>query len=80
MLRSGGVLRILFEFGGCAIDTRVFFRDYFHFLSALGYRIHRITPRGVLVPIPAYRESHERFRTTNFLAVLRKAPGQGGRP
>jgi len=60
---------VMFEFGGCNIDTRTFFRDFWHFFSDRGMRLHRITPGGSLFPLDRYTESLEQFRTTNFLAV-----------
>jgi FkbM family methyltransferase len=60
---------VMFEFGGCNIDTRTFFRDFWHFFSDRGMRLYRITPGGSLFPLDRYTESLEQFRTTNFLAV-----------
>lgn len=63
---------VTFEFGGCNIDTRTYFQDFWYFFQRRGFDLFRITPLGYLSPIVAYREMHEQFRTTNFLAV-RKA-------
>jgi hypothetical protein len=42
---------IQFEFGGCNIDTRSFFRDYWDFFTARGFALYRLSPRGpVRVP------------------------------
>jgi FkbM family methyltransferase len=57
-----------FEFGGCNVDSRTFFRDFWMFFESNGFVIHRITPLG-LQRISAYRESDEFFITTNYLAV-----------
>lgn len=59
---------IAFEFGGCNIDTRTFFQDFWYFL-AKSMKLFRITPSGYLYPITAYREILEQFRTTNFIAI-----------
>lgn len=64
---------VTFEFGGCNIDTRTYFRDFFHFFSHRDMQIFRITPRGYLRLIERYRETHEQFLTTNFMAVRRAA-------
>lgn len=69
MFRQQAIGMVMFEFGGCNIDTRTFFRDFWHFFTKLGMRIHRITPGGFLDPLDRYTESLEQFRTTNFLAV-----------
>ncbi len=62
-----------FEFGGCNIDSRTFFRDFYHFFSDQRMHLYRITPRGFLRKMPRYREAQEQFVTTNFLAVRKAA-------
>lgn len=61
-----GVLQ--FEFGGANIDTRTFFQDFWYFFKQHNFEIMRITPSGA-ERITEYRESHEYFSTTNFIAV-----------
>ena len=60
---------VTFEFGGCNIDTRSFFQDFWYFFSKTNMKLFRIAPSGYLVPIKAYNEIHEQFRTTNFIAL-----------
>ena len=60
---------IQFEFGGCNIDTRTYFRDFFQLLSKQ-YEIYRLTPFGPDL-IDRYREIDECFRTTNFFLKLK---------
>jgi FkbM family methyltransferase len=68
LLEERRIQSILFEFGGCNIDTRSFLQDYFYFFKKYGRnRIFRITPSGYLSPLDNYREINEQFRTTNFL-------------
>ena len=62
---------VQFEFGGCNIDTRTYFQDFWYFFNQLGFKLYRVAPRGVL-EISKYRELDEAFRTTNFLAVSRR--------
>lgn len=69
MLKRKAIDLITFEFGGCHIDTRTYFKDFWLFLSGHGYQIHRITPSGYMMKIERYEEFHEQFVTTNFLAV-----------
>lgn len=57
-----------FEFGGCNIDTRSYFKDFWGFFTQLDFEIYRITPLG-LERISKYRESDEFFSTTNYMAV-----------
>jgi FkbM family methyltransferase len=59
---------VQFEFGGCNIDTRTFFQDFWYFFAANGFSIYRITSSGV-VSILSYSEEDEYFSTTNYLAV-----------
>lgn len=60
---------ILFEFGGCNIDTRRFFRDFWHFFERTPMDIFRVTPSGYLLKIAEYNEEHEQFLYSNFVAV-----------
>lgn len=67
MLGEGRVHLVQFEFGGCNIDSRTFFRDYFNFFKE-GYQLHRILSDG-LEPLPEYSERLEVFQSANYLAV-----------
>lgn len=58
---------IQFEFGGCNIDSRTYFKDFWYLLSPQ-YHLYRVTPSG-LVLIPEYAEVHEVFLTVNYLAI-----------
>jgi FkbM family methyltransferase len=58
-----------FEFGGACIDTRTFLIDYFDFFEKNGYNLYRLTPGGYLYPLPKYRETDEKFRTTIFVVI-----------
>lgn len=66
MLSSGGIDFIQFEFGGCNIDSRTYFQDFYYLLSDR-YQIYRIVMDG-LYPISQYKEMYEAFITTNYLA------------
>jgi FkbM family methyltransferase len=59
---------IQFEFGGCNIDTRTFFQDFWYFFQSAEFDIYRITPHGA-ERIARYKESDEFFSTTNYVAV-----------
>ena len=58
---------VQFEFGGCNIDTRTFFQDFWYFFSDHNFELFRITPLGI-EPLRKYSEMDECFRTTNFIA------------
>lgn len=55
-----------FEFGGCNIDTRTNFRDFWKLFAERGFELYRITPFG-LDRLKRYRESDEFYSTTNYL-------------
>ncbi len=57
-----------FEFGGCNIDTRTYFQDFWYFFTENRFDIYRVTPFGS-ERIALYEESNEFFSTTNYLAV-----------
>jgi FkbM family methyltransferase len=62
-------LRVLqFEFGGCNIDTRTYFQDFWYFLTEAGLEIYRLGPGG-LNRIREYSERDEMFVTTNYFAT-----------
>lgn len=77
IFEQGGVRMVSFEFGGCNIDTRTFFQDFFYFFTGVHMHLFRITPSGYLHPISRYGEMLEQFRTTNFLAVHESLSIQG---
>jgi FkbM family methyltransferase len=62
---------IQFEFGGCNIDTRTYFQDFWYFFKEQGFDLYRITPFGAEA-IRSYKEEDEYFSTTNYIAVNRK--------
>lgn len=64
----GSTSLIQFEFGGCNIDTRTFFHDFWKFFQPRGFRLYRLTSRKP-VAVTYYSESLEHFRTTNYVAV-----------
>lgn len=69
MLAANKIDFIQFEFGGCNIDSRTYFQDFYYLLKST-YKIYRIAKDG-LFEIKAYKESYEVFITTNYLAIKR---------
>lgn len=67
LLRNVDLLQ--FEFGGTALDTRIFFKDFWRFLHD-EFIIYRQTPRG-LIEISQYSEQDEVFRYSNYFALRR---------
>ncbi len=69
MIEEKKIDYIQFEFGGCNIDSRTYFQDFYYFLKD-NYRIYRILEHG-LCELPTYKETYEVFITINYLAVRR---------
>lgn len=65
MLTRGAIDQIQFEFGGTAIDSRIFLRDIIRELAP-AYRVHRILRDGVIEV--ANDEAEEIFTYANYLA------------
>jgi FkbM family methyltransferase len=72
LLKDRAIRIILFEFGGTAIDTRRFLRDFFHLFEEHAMSLSRVTPSGYLHRLRTYDEFDEQFRATNFVATLNK--------
>jgi len=68
MMAKKAIGTIIFEFGGCNIDTRTFFQDYWYFFRDNNMFLYRLTPSGYLYPIESYKETMEQMVTTNFVA------------
>ena len=66
ILKSAKVVQ--FEFGGCNIDTKTYFQNFWYFFSQADFKIFRIGPSG-LMEILRYSEHDECFLTTNYLAI-----------
>lgn len=68
VLSTGKVRAIQFEYGGTWIDSRKFLVDVWNMLSALGYRLFKIAPSG-LVPFDQYSYQFENFQYCNYVAL-----------
>ena len=67
MIDSKKIDFIQFEFGGCNIDSRTFFQDFYYLLKD-NYTIYRILKDG-LFELPQYKETYEIFITINYLSI-----------
>ncbi len=67
MLSDGRIRAIQMEFGGCNIDSRTYFRDFWNLLHE-DYEVYRVLIDG-LYRIEAYFEILELFTCTNYLFV-----------
>lgn len=72
MLGKNAIDIILFEFGGCNVDARRFFRDYWQFFQNTDMDLYRVTPSGYLLRIAKYGEEYEQFLCSNFVALARQ--------
>lgn len=70
LIRTAEIDFIQFEFGGCNIDSKTFFQDFYYLLNPY-YKLYRVLKDG-LAPINSYKETNEIFITTNFLAISRR--------
>jgi FkbM family methyltransferase len=59
---------IQFEFGGCNIDSRTFFQDFWYYFKDHNFDLFRITLTGSK-KIYFYDDSDECFKTTNYIAL-----------
>lgn len=69
MISSSKIDFIQFEFGGCNIDSKTFFQQFYYLLNDK-YKIYRIVKDGIYL-IDQYNERLETFITTNYLAERR---------
>ena len=67
MIANSKIDFIQFEFGGCNIDSRTYFQDFFYMLKDK-YKIYRILKDGIY-ELPNYKETYEIFITINYLAI-----------
>ena len=59
---------VQFEFGGCNIDTRTYFKDFWKFFHSNNFALFRIA-KDRAIEIKKYEESLEYFYTTNYVAI-----------
>jgi FkbM family methyltransferase len=67
MIANKKIEFIQFEFGGCNIDSKTYFQDFFYLLKD-NYNIYRVLKDNIY-ELPAYKETYEIFITINYLAV-----------
>lgn len=67
ILSRGGINAMQMEFGGCNIDSRTYFRDFWNLLHK-DFRVF-YTAVDALIEIPQYSELLEIFTTTNFVFI-----------
>ncbi|MEY2411394.1 MAG: hypothetical protein QOF48_4064, partial [Verrucomicrobiota bacterium] len=68
LLHEGRINALQFEYNHRWVVARHFLRDAFEFLTPLGYRLGKVTPRGIEF-YPGWDIELESFREANFLAV-----------
>ncbi|MBS1570697.1 MAG: FkbM family methyltransferase [Bacteroidetes bacterium] len=70
MLAAKQIDHIQFEFSGCNIDSRTYFRDFYYLLKDK-FRIYRILRNGIH-ELWRYMDYYEIYITANYLAVSRE--------
>ncbi len=71
-LQRGKIKLLTFEMGGCNVESRTYFRDFWTLLAGHGFEIHRIVPAaGALYRLGKYAERDEFFSPTNYAAILK---------
>ena len=71
MLAADKISNIQIEFGGCNLDSRTYFRDFWNLLHEKFHVMYIL--RDSLREIERYQEDLEIFTTTNFFFHLRQA-------
>lgn len=72
-LKRGQIRAFSFEFGGSNVASRTYFKDFWDYLTPLGYNIYRVLPYGHLIHIKDYYTDLEYFRgATNYIAKHQK--------
>lgn len=69
-IERGNIDIIQFEFGGCNIDSRTYFRDFYSLLCDR-FDIYRVVRDGIR-RIDQYSEVFELFTTTNYMAIKKR--------
>ncbi len=75
LIRNGRISVIQIEFGGCNIDSRTFFRDFWNLLTPT-YSVYRVMKNGLL-EIEEYKETLELFVTTNYIFINKNLKNKG---
>jgi FkbM family methyltransferase len=66
MIGEGRVGMVMFEYGGTALNSHFFIRDYYQLLD--GFRLYRVLPDGLL-PLGPYTELLEIAHYCNYCAI-----------
>lgn len=74
-IKNGKINAVAFEFGGCNIDSKVFFKEYWNFFIAHNFDLYIINPISGLQHIPTYSEVLEVYLTTNYVAIRKGSKG-----
>lgn len=70
-LESHKIKALSFEFGGCNIDSKTYFKDFWNLLVIkFGYKLYRILPNKHLLALDKYSEALEIFTWQNIIACI----------
>ena len=71
MINARSIRYIIIEFGGCNIDSRTFFRDFWNLLST-SYRVYLMMKDG-LIEIKQLKEEQEIFMNSTYVFELKES-------
>jgi len=69
LFESNRIGVVQFEFGGCNIDSKTHFMDFYYFFKKYNFKLFRILSNSSLYPIESYKELYEIPIYQNFLAI-----------
>jgi len=68
-LQRGAIKFIQFEYGGCNIDSRVFLRDIWDYLTDFQYTLYKLYPTHCQ-PFREYSQALDNFQYQNWAAAI----------
>ncbi len=68
LFENSKIKMIQFEHGGCAIDARIFLKDFFDFFKGMEYNFFKILPHRLKF-VKRYNQKYENFQYQNWLII-----------
>lgn len=69
LFESDQISSVQFEFGGCNIDSKTHFMDFYYFFKKYNFMLFRILSNSALYSIESYKELYEIPIYQNFIAI-----------
>lgn len=67
ILKNQSIKFIQFEYGGCNIESKTYFKDIYKFLRNYNYYVYKIYPKKIML-IDKYYTGLDNFQLQNFIA------------